>query len=370
MMRRAALVVLLAMAAPVAALAAQGGMMEKPEARAQYGFMPSAAFFPLLPLDAAPDSEPTLMPVASNHPLAEDHASITRGIIVIHDFSRDANKILTTLVTLAGAANDSTMIMAPQFLLESDITRFAGHLPDKGKGFARWTIGGWPAGDDSLPAPQKGISSFTAVDLMLMYLADRASFPSLKEVVVMGNGDGGDFVQRYALAGKAPDILAKELPIRFVVANASSYLYLTTVRPRSGRQGFSPPDDGACKDFNKWPYGLDELNLYAKMAGANAMKMRFAERSIAYLVGEGVAKNDPAPDTGCAALLQGSDRPVRAMNYATYAGLMAGDAKDRAPTLMVEPGAGYDPAAVLGGKCGMALLFGDGDCSLQGSLKQ
>jgi hypothetical protein len=336
-----------------------------PSAHAVAATGSAGAFFPILPFDAAPDVEPSLLPVASNHPLEESHAGLTRGIIVIHDFSRDAGKSLETVTALAGAENSSTMILAPQFLLDSDIVRFADNLPEKGKAFARWSLGGWASGSDSLPlSTQKGISSFTALDLLLLYLGDRASFPDLKEVTVIGHGEGGDFVQRYAAVGQAPDLLAEDkLPVRFVVADAASYLYLTNLRPRSNRQGFSPPDAGACKDFNTWPYGLDGLNAYARRAGENAIKTRFAARRVNYLVGENAAKNDPAPDNSCAAAFQGADRPLRAVNYVTYTGLLFGKGTGKNQDLTVVPNTGYDATSLYSSKCGMTLLFGDGDCT-------
>ena len=321
-------------------------------------------YFPLLPYDAPPDAQPSLLPLASNIQLEGSHADITRGIIIIHDFSRDAGQSLATIMSLAGAQNDKTVILAPQFLLESDIARFAEKMPDKGRDFARWTLGGWGAGDNSLAQPaQKGISSYTAIDLMLMYLADPASFPDMKDIIVIGHGEGGDFVQRYAAAGQAPEVMGKQISLRFAVLNASSYLYLTTVRPQKNRQGFAPPDDGTCKDFNQWPYGTDNLNAYAKRAGVNAIKMRFASRQVGYLVGENASKNDPAPDTSCAALLQGADRPSRAMNYDIYTGILYGEAATKKQNLLVEPNTGYDATALYGSKCGMTMLFGDGDCT-------
>jgi len=327
----------------------------------------AATFFPILPLDAGADAEPSFLPVASNHPLDGDHAGMTRAVIVIHDFSRDAGKALTTLTALAGAENGRTMILAPQFLLESDITRFADNLPDKGRAFARWTIAGWGMGDNSLSQlAHKGISSFTVLDLLLLYLGDRASFPDLKEVLVIGHGEGADFTQRYAAVGQAPDLLKDQnLPVGFIVADASSYLYITPVRPRGARQGFSPPDAAACKDYNAWPYGLDALNDYAKHAGVNAIKTRFASRQIAYLVGADSFKNDPAPDTACAATFQGKDRPARAINYVGYIGLLYGEDAGKQQNLTVIPNTSYDAAGLYGSKCGMTLLFGDGNCELK-----
>ena len=67
----------------------------------------------------------------------------------------------------------------------------------------RWGHFGWEAGDDAHgPAP---ISSFAALDAILARLADRASFPALKTVVIAGHSGGGQLVQRYAVAGHGED---------------------------------------------------------------------------------------------------------------------------------------------------------------------
>ena len=83
-------------------------------------------------------------------PLDGDHSAIDAAvIIVIHDVSRDASSnyaVWSMMTALAGGANETTMIIAPQFLLESDIAGFADHLPNEGReGIARWAwrVGRW-----------------------------------------------------------------------------------------------------------------------------------------------------------------------------------------------------------------------------------
>ncbi len=324
--------------------------------------VPAAVFFPVVPYDAPSDAQPSFVPLAANHPLTGDHAGITRAIVVIHDFSRDATRALAVMSTLAGAGGESTLILAPQFLLDSDIARFAAHLPDRGTGFARWPLGGWSGGGDSLATGrQKGVSSFTVLDLLLMFLDDRQSFPDLATIVVAGHGEGADFVQRYAAAGRAPDVMERSL--RFVVANASSFLYLTKARPRTGKPGFGPLDAKPCADADNWPSGVDALNAYARRAGANAMKLGYLTKDTAYLAGAAAASNDPAPDTSCAARVQGRDRAERAATYAAYLATIYGDVARTRHTLALIPTAGYDAVALFGSSCGMALLFGDGDCA-------
>jgi hypothetical protein len=191
--------------------------------------IPAATWFPILPFDAEPDAQPQLLPLTSNMPLDEDHTGVTRAIIVIHDVSRDSSSALAMLATLAGERNKTTFIMAPQFLLESDIARFAGHLPDEGRNLARWTPGAWEDGGESTAhPPDKGISTFTAMDLLLAFLSEKKFFPDLQDVIVTGHGAGGDFVLRYAAIGLAPDLLDPlGIKVQFAAANASSYLYFT-----------------------------------------------------------------------------------------------------------------------------------------------
>jgi hypothetical protein len=338
--------------------------------------IPAIGTFPVLPYGAADNQPPLLVPVASNHALDGNHATLTRAIIVIHDTARDASAALAGMMALAGEANASTLIIAPQFLLDSDIAHFADHLPDRGKGFARWPLGGqvidgWQTGGDSAAStnggPQKGISSFTVIDLLLLFLADRQNFPALKDVVIAGYGAGGDFVARYAAAGQAPDLLeAAPMPVRFLVADASSYLYPTATRGSGGRQGFVRPDATQCPDFDVWPYGLERLNAYAKRAGGNAIKMRLPARFITYIAnppGGKTAKADAFPDLSCAAALQGADRAARAANYRIYLTVTFGELAQQTQNFAVLPKPAPDAVGFFGSACGMSVLFGNGACA-------
>jgi hypothetical protein len=323
--------------------------------------VPATTYFPVLPYDATPDAAPQLVPVASNHPMQGIQAGVTRAIIVIHDESRDANGALATLSALAGSTNASTMILAPQFLLPSDLARFAKSLPGQGRVFATWQIAGWPAGDDAAPAQtQKGVSSFTVVDLLLMYLADRNMFPDLRTVVVAGFGAGANFVQRYAAFGMAADIIGKQnIDMRYAVADASSYLYQTANRNLGGRKGFGKPDSATCPDYDAYPYGLEKLNPYARRVGANAAKTDYVTRFVTYLY---TATPDAIPESNCAALAQGADSRARAVNYKTYLQSLYGDVASRTQIFAETKDAASDAVGLYGSTCGMAVLFGDGLC--------
>lgn len=321
-------------------------------------------FFPILPMGALPDTPPQLLPVASNAPLEGDHAYVRRAIIVIHDMQRNAADGVATLMTLSGADAQETLIVAPQFPLALDILRFAAYLPDDGKYVARWPIqNGWNVGGESILAGfRHGVSSFTAADLLLMYVSDRRRFPSLERVVIAGHGMGGDFAHRYAAAGQAPDLLRKDgIDVRFVVANPSSYLYFTALRPTAEGPAFLMPPGGDCPANNDYPYGLFALGDYARRVGASEMRLRYPERKVVYLVGNRIV-NDPYLDQSCAARLQGKDRLARGQNYARHLMQSFGDVVSANQTFVFVPQAGYDPVSLYGSYCGMETLFGAGNC--------
>lgn len=95
------------------------------------------------------------------------------------------------------------MIVSPQFAAFRSVALFAQHLPDKKGGICqRQENRHLDASDDSLSsAGKRGISSFTVMDLILMFLSDRARFCNLESVVLAGSGAGANFVQRYAAFG-------------------------------------------------------------------------------------------------------------------------------------------------------------------------
>jgi hypothetical protein len=330
---------------------------------------PAVAYFPILPYGSTTDTLPQLLPIVANHSLEDDHSVIKRAIIVIHDRTRDANTVFNLMTNLAGEANQNTFIIAPQFLLESDMVRLGGQLPDHGHMFARWSLkddgGAWEDGGDSAAdLSQKGISSFTAMDLLLLFFADQQTFPNLEQVIIVGNGAGADFVTRYAAMGQGLGFLdRRHIVTHFIAANPSSFLYITASRPRDHLKGFVSVDPAQCPAYNNYKYGLDNLNPYGRRIGVAAIKQSFVTRHITYLLGETAAANDPMPDTSCAGQLEGSDRLMRAANYNLYLSVAFGPEASATQKFYTVPEAGYDPAQIFSSKCALISLFGDGNCS-------
>ncbi|MDD3183487.1 MAG: alpha/beta hydrolase, partial [Alphaproteobacteria bacterium] len=216
---------------------------------------------------------------------------------------------------------------------------------------------------------QRGSSSFTAMDILLLFLADHQRFPSLRQIVIVGHGEGGDFVQRYAALGQGPDVLEKEkLPVRFVVANPSSYLYLTHVRPADTGRRFINPDFASCPKMDDYPYGIKKLPAYAKRIGGNAVRMRYPQRDVVYLVGDKIV-SDNFINRSCEALAQGPNRTSRTQSFGAYISQSFGEAAERTHQFVTVRGAGYDPVALYGSSCGMTSLFGDGRCQKKDEMR-
>ena len=98
------------------------------------------------------------------------------------------------------------------------------------------------------PAP---VSSFQVIDDLLRSLDDRKRLPTLASIVLAGHSGGAQLVQRYAVLNQIDGPLRRDgIAVRYVVANPSSYLYLTKERPRPDGKGYAPYERGICPTYN------------------------------------------------------------------------------------------------------------------------
>ena len=92
---------------------------------------------------------------------------------------------------------------------------------------------------------RRPLSAFDVFDAILQRVADRTLLPALTTVVVAGHSAGGQVVHRYSIIGRGEvALLARGLHMRYVVANPSSYLYLSAERPEQ-------VDAATCPEFNR-----------------------------------------------------------------------------------------------------------------------
>ncbi|HZZ50695.1 MAG TPA: alpha/beta hydrolase [Pseudonocardia sp.] len=243
-------------------------------------------------------SEGGKLPVYRNFSLSGNDA-VTSAIVVVHGTGRNAGGYFTRMLEAAklAGASDTTLVAAPWFTTGDD--------DGTPRGTVRWTSDGWKIGENS--RKPGGISSFTAMDELLLRLGDRSKFPHLTRITVAGHSAGGQFTQRYAATGKAQAQLTG-IAVNYVVANPSSYLYPVPERPGAGGTHFARPNDSSCENYNEYKYGLQNAPSY--LAGMNAQQVanNLATRRITYLLGASDTEQDDELDTDCAAGLEGENR--------------------------------------------------------------
>ncbi|WP_409297403.1 alpha/beta hydrolase [Pseudomonas sp. KCJK8993] len=270
---------------------------------------------------------------------------IQRALVIVHGRLRNAQTYLHSGENAARLAGQeaTTLVIAPQFLNQHDIARH--HLPSS---LLRWQGNAWMGGEPAT-APQP-LSSYAALDTILLRLGDRQRFPNLREVVVAGHSGGAQVVQRYALASGDPAELQRAgIGLRFVVANPSSYAYFDAWRPVA----IGP---AACRGFNQWKYGLERRPAYIARLMPEQLEQRYAGRDITYLLGQqDIDPRHPALDQSCAAETQGAYRLARGHNYFDY--LLRRHPQGLAQRLVEVPGVGHDGDKMFTSAQGQAALF-------------
>ena len=273
--------------------------------------------------------------------------SVTRAVIVVHGTLRNADVYLRAAEAArvkAKEAAEANLLIVPQFLTAADIAAHGVRADVLRWGFDEWKDGRPAAG----PAP---LSSFDVFDAILARLADKTAFPGLRHVVVAGHSGGAQVVQRYAVAGRGEDMLTRQkIPVRYVVANPSSYLWFGDERPR--------PQPG-CATAAQWKYGLAGAPPY--VGPVDTLEERYIKRDVIYLLGDqDIDPAHPQLDRSCGGASQGESRYARGMQF-----LFA--LEGRHPNLVRHrifaiPGVGHDSAGMFGSVCGGAALFDKTGC--------
>lgn len=211
------------------------------------------------------------IPYYRTRALGTPHATAVRAVIVIHGADRGAKwnfDGMTAAATAAAAAGaGDTLVFAPHFLTEEDVTHH-GLAAD----VLYWDSNGWKFGEESRstaahPRPVR-LTSYEVIDLIVRRLLDRGDYPALREIVVAGHSAGGQFSNRYAAVNIVqPDADAAGVALRYTVANPSSYLYFSDERLLAGTTDvFTVPPAGqqsACRDYNDYIYNLDHRYGYS-----------------------------------------------------------------------------------------------------------
>lgn len=268
-------------------------------------------------------------------------------LVVVHGALRDSDRYLAHAEAAASIDSSSTLIVAPQFLADIDLEGTTD-VPDRA---LRWKVEGWKGGEPALwPEP---ISSFAAMDSLLQRLTGRgrSSRDRKLSVVIIGNSAGGQYVNRYAAVGHAPDLLAKDgIQVRFIIANPSTYLYFNQKRPVTV----------AGEGVNQWRYGFGgTLPPYVDSSPAESLE-RYVGRDVTIMLGS--EDRDGAAlllEVSAAAMAQGANRLERGIKYHRHVRALAREAGLTAKHRLVRlDGVGHDAGDVLAAPQTRKIMFG------------
>ena len=243
---------------------------------------------------AIPVTPNLALPIYALWPLGRSNPTIRRLVIVIHGSRRNAGSYFRRMNRAAREAGveAETQVIAPHF-------RIAGDDGVTGERLLYWDRGAdWKQGDDSALFPGGAVGSFAALDRMRAWLARMRLYPNLGRVLIAGHSAGGQFVQRYAMgSAAAPD--GPTVPVRYVVANPSSYMYLDGRRP-DGKGDFAENRGSARCLVNAYKYGPEGRNDYMAAEPLDAMVRRYRMRDVVYLLGGSTAIRGEKAWTGAA----------------------------------------------------------------------
>ncbi|NKZ02217.1 hypothetical protein [Actinomadura latina] len=263
--------------------------------------------------------------------LDEPDRRLREAVIVVHGALRNAGDYFRSIEKAP-----RRLVIAPQFLTEDDVRGDEGRA-----GYLHWGTEDWKGGLGE-------VSSFTVMDELLRKLS---AFPRLRRVTIVGNSAGGQFVNRYAAVGRGPDDLA--VPVRFVVANPSTYLYFD--RDRREGDAFVPHGD---PDVDQWRYGFGGgVPDYVGTARSGDDHWgRYIGRDVVYLLGaEDADRGAALLEIHPAAEAQGGTRVERGEVYHAYLRHKAGRDVHR---LVHVPGVGHDAGQMFASRQGRAHIFG------------
>jgi hypothetical protein len=286
-----------------------------------------------------------LLPCYASRRIDAPTPGIKRVLVVVHGALRDSDRYFAHAEAAARGLSSSTLIVAPQFLADVDLK--AG-TP---KGALYWDVEGWKGGEPALGPAE--ISSFTAMDCLLHELTGPGWLSDNEQpaVVIVGNSAGGQYVNRYAAVGRAPDALAERgIPVRFIISNPSTYLYFDRERPVAVVDG---------KGINHWRYGFEARPPYVDGTPQQNLE-RYLARDVTIVLGAEDRDSDALLlEVGAAAMAQGANRHDRGIKYNEYIHRLARDAGLAARHKLIElAGIGHAADDILAAPQTRQIMFG------------
>ena len=154
-------------------------------------------------------------------------ARVTRAVVFLHGLDSEANTAYCKALAAASehGAAERTLIVAPWFGDEQISLSAWSSSSDVGVS-AYWRNFSWKEGADAASPPSGYTTAFDALDTLIVALnrtgrAPGGPFPNLERVVVAGFSAGAMLGVRHAF------FAARQTPARYVLADASSWLYVS-----------------------------------------------------------------------------------------------------------------------------------------------
>lgn len=276
--------------------------------------------------------------VYRTQPLTVKNEKITRALIVIHGTNRDADNYFRSTLAAAFLADalDDTILIVPHIASAAGGCHDA-LAPDE----VSWNCSSWRTGGPST-ADEK-LTTFDMVDEILRRLAQRDTFPNLKAIVVAGHSAGGQFVNRYEMSNRIHQTLG--VPVKYVVANPSSYAWFDATRPA----GYP----ATCPNYDRWPYGFQKRSGYAARISDEDLKKQLSSRPTTYLLGEIDILPLGGFDQSCSAMRQGPTRLARGQAFGKYVNEQLGAKHE----IVVVPLCGHNARCMFTAEIALPLLF-------------
>jgi pimeloyl-ACP methyl ester carboxylesterase len=294
--------------------------------------------------------------IYSTYSLEKTNTAVTRALIMVHGAGRNADHYFETATAaafLAGAL-ENTVVISPRFIASPDKPEANEVLwPERGD---TWRSGGMSPSNPT-------ISAFEFVDEILRKLANKKTFPNLKNIVVAGHSAGGQFVTRYEMANKVHGTLGATLT--YVVANPSSYAWPAAVRPLPvgdadpagadkealGPDGekvhtqftYGPFDSTKAPNYNRWPAGLLNRSGYTAQMSDDQLTKQLVDRPTTYLFGQVDVLPLGGFDSSPVAMAQGPTRRARGEAFVKYIAQTLG-AK---PNVIIVPECGHNDRCIF-----------------------
>ncbi len=297
--------------------------------------------------------------VYRTHALLEGSRDVEQALVMVHGAQRNGDGYFSTALAAAASRGAllKSVVVAPHFK-GSDGPACRDAVED---GELYFGCQAWNAGFPAMNSPAKA-NSFDAMDRILELLSDKSRFPNLKSIVLVGHSGGGQFMQRYAASNQMEQKL--RVPVRYVVANPSSYLYLNDARLRTDASctpdgkctgPFGPYWDRLnCTGYNRYRYGLETPVGYVASVGANTIRRQYPSRNVTYLIGDLDQLQDSDLDKSCSAQAQGFNRRERGINFWNY---IRSQYQATAHKLVLVPRCGHNAACMFASSTGSKVLF-------------